>query len=328
MAEENAVSLTSIAKSQQIPAKEFEKQYKNHLSGFKNWKQKRHAEKWTLFPKNIGRKLSIDEVAISNGELYTTVTNKAAHGKKKALIAMVKGTKSKDISAILSQIQLKKRGLVEEVTMDFCPNMATAIKTTFSKATIVIDRFHVQQLITEALQEMRIKERWKVIKSINRNVKKAKKQGLRYKEKTFLNGDTKKQLLARSRYLLFKPKNKWTKSQKERADILFIEFPKLKHAYNLSMMFRSFYEYAQTREQAKHRLNNWYTKVEEKEFDSFVTTAEYIKTREDTILNYFPNRSTNASAESFNAKLKGFRALVRGVRDKTFFLFRVAKLLG
>ncbi|MDO8529120.1 MAG: DDE transposase, partial [bacterium] len=36
--------------------------------------------------------------------------------------------------------------------------------------------------------------------------------------------------------------------------------------------------------------------------------------------------STNASAESFNAKLKNFRTVVRGVRDKKFHLFRVSKL--
>lgn len=54
--------------------------------------------------------------------------------------------------------------------------------------------------------------------------------------------------------------------------------------------------------------------------------AQTIKAYEDNILNYFNNRSTNASAESFNAKLKGFRALVRGVQDVKFFLFRVAKL--
>ena len=35
-----ATSLVTIARSQKIPAKEFEKQYKNHLSGFKNWDQK------------------------------------------------------------------------------------------------------------------------------------------------------------------------------------------------------------------------------------------------------------------------------------------------
>ncbi len=62
--------------------------------------------------------------------------------------------------------------------------------------------------------------------------------------------------------------------------------------------------------------------------DTFLAAAESIRLHEPTILNYFINRSTNASAESFNAKLKNFRTLVRGVRDKKFHLFRIAKLYG
>jgi hypothetical protein len=68
--------------------------------------------------------------------------------------------------------------------------------------------------------------------------------------------------------------------------------------------------------------------VEEKTMDTFLTAAESIRLHEPTILNDFLNRSTNASAESFTAKLKNFRALVRGVRDKKFHLFRIAKLYG
>ena len=70
----------------------------------------------------------------------------------------------------------------------------------------------------------------------------------------------------------------------------------------------------------------WYRKVEEKNIDSFIVAADSIRLHETTILNYFIARSTNASAESFNAKLKSFRSIVRGVRDKKFHLFRVAKL--
>lgn len=62
--------------------------------------------------------------------------------------------------------------------------------------------------------------------------------------------------------------------------------------------------------------------------DTFLTAAESIRFHEPTILNDFLNRSTNASAESLNAKLKNFRALVRGVRDKKFHVFRMAKLYG
>jgi len=48
----------------------------------------------------------------------------------------------------------------------------------------------------------------------------------------------------------------------------------------------------------------------------------------ETILNFFTNRSTNASAESFNAKIKLFRANLRGVADTKFFLFRLEKLFS
>ena len=48
--------------------------------------------------------------------------------------------------------------------------------------------------------------------------------------------------------------------------------------------------------------------------------------REDEILNYFVNRSTNASAESLNAKIKHFRAQLRGIINRKFFLFRLMKI--
>ena len=94
------------------------------------------------------------------------------------------------------------------------------------------------------------------------------------------------------------------------------------------MMFRSWYENNKNKEEAREDLQHWYKKIEEEQIEPFLVAAESIKTYEETILNYFKNRSTNASAESFNAKLKGFRTLVRGVRDVKFFLFRVAKLYG
>lgn len=48
----------------------------------------------------------------------------------------------------------------------------------------------------------------------------------------------------------------------------------------------------------------------------------------DEIQNFYNNRSSNAAAESFNAKIKLFRANLRGVTDKRFFLFRIAMLYG
>ena len=94
------------------------------------------------------------------------------------------------------------------------------------------------------------------------------------------------------------------------------------------MMFRNCYENSHSISEAKESLEKWYEKVEEKGIESFLVVADSIRLHEENLLNYFINRSTNAAAESFNAKLKGFRALVRGVTDKKFFLFRVATLFG
>jgi transposase len=243
-------------------------------------------------------------------------------------VAIASGTKSTDVITILKKIPISMREKVTEVTLDMSNAMDSIIKGSFPAVTIVTDRFHVQQLVSEAVQEIRILLRKKAIKEESRAILRVRKKKKIYQPKLFENGDSKKQLLARSRYLLFKAKNKWTESQTGRAAILFKEFPELEHAYHLSMMFRSWYENNTDREEAKVGLQQWYQKVEEENIEPFLVAAESIKAYEDTILNYFHNRSTNASAESFNAKLKGFRALVRGVRDVKFFLFRVSKLYG
>ena len=283
-----------------------------------------------MLERNIGEKLSIDEIAVTNGELYTVITNKTAKSGKGALVAIAAGTKSENIIAVLKKIPISIREKVSEVTLDMSNAMDTIIKGSFPRVTIVTDRFHVQQLVTEAVQEIRIALRKKAIKEESRAILRARKNKTKkgYQPQIFENGDTKKQLLARSRYLLFKSSSKWTESQGGRATILFREFPQLRHAYNLSMMFRSWYENNTNKQQAKEDLLKWYQKVEEENIEPFLVAAQSIKAYEDTILNYFNNRSTNASAESFNAKLKGFRTLVRGVRDIKFFLFRVAKLYG
>lgn len=281
-----------------------------------------------VFPENIGPKLSIDEVSVSNDELYTVITNKAAKGKKGAIVAMVAGIKADDVVHVLAKIPLKERKKVIEITLDMSNSMDAIVRRALPNANIVTDRFHVQQLIAEAVQEIRIEKRKEAKKEENEEMKKAKESKQKYQPKIYKNGDTKKQLLARSRGLLFKPESKHSERQSARADILFEEYEDLKKAYDLSMNFRSIYEQCKTREEAKVRLDNWYKKIEEKNIESFNIAAESIRLHETTILNYFINRSTNASAESFNAKLKGFRSLVRGVKDLQFFLFRVSKIYG
>ncbi len=320
------ISSKSLEKHYNINGNHFSQQYKEHLSDFVQWDQKHHAEEWMLFPDNIGKRLSLDETSLSNGELYTILTNKSAKGGKGAIVAMIKGTKAEYIIEILKKIPASSRNKVEEITLDMAGSMNQIAKYCFRKANKVIDRFHVQKLAYDALQEIRIKHRWDAINQETNDIDNARWEKTKYTPFRFENGDTKKQLLARSRYLLFKSQEKWSSSQKQRAKILFVQYPDIKKAFDLTHSLRLIFSKTKDKALAYTKLARWYNDVSESGFKSFNTISATIYTHYKGILNFFDNRSTNASAESFNAKLKAFRASLRGVKDIKFFLFRVAKI--
>jgi len=317
------VEISRVAKWNHLHPQTLEKQYKEHLSDFLEWEQN-VDETALLYPENFGERMSLDETALHNGDLYTILTNKDGHGKKGSLAALIKGTKNSVISKVLEKISIQKRMAVKEITIDLAQNMDWICRTNFLNATLVADRFHVQQVVSEAVQEIRINLRREAIDRENALIVEARNRKISFWSQRFSNGDTEKQLLARSRYLLFKPYNKWTETQKERAGILFERYPELKKAYDLSLLFRGIFETAKTGENAKKRFEEWFEKISVSKIPSLISASNTIQNNLGKILNYFLNRSTNASAESFNAKLKGFRSLVRGVTDIKFFLFRIS----
>ncbi len=296
------------------------------MSDFSSWKEADHAEDWLLFPENMGEYLSIDETSLSQGELYTILTNKSAKGRKGALIAMIKGTESDKIIDILLKMEESIRKKVKEVTLDLAPTMERIVKKSFPKAKMVADRFHVQQLASDAVQQIRIEHRWQAIEQENKEMELAKEAKIPFVADLLENGDTLKQLLARSRYLLFKKQQDWSVSQVHRAEILFRLYPDLQQAYQLSRKLSDIFTHSKERIVAFKKLALWYNDVEKASFKSFNTIAKTIENNYEKILNFFNNRSTNASAESFNAKIKAFRNQFRGVRNVKFFLFRLLKI--
>ncbi|MDO6739510.1 transposase, partial [Wenyingzhuangia sp. 2_MG-2023] len=114
----------------------------------------------------------------------------------------------------------------------------------------------------EALQNIRIKYRWEAIDLENKHMNKARKTDKTYNPKVFHNGDTLKQLLARSRYLLYKAQNNWTNSQGIRAKILFKQYPEIQKAYQLVQGLREIFNLKTTLQIAYTKLAHWYKQVE------------------------------------------------------------------
>lgn len=263
---------------------------------------------------------------MTHGELYTIITNKAAKGRKGSIVAIVAGTKAEHVISIIEKISIKQRKQVQEITLDMAGNMNLIAKSCFPNAVLVTDRFHVQKLALEAVQELRIKHRWEAIDQENEAIEKAKRQKKGYHPIILENGDTIKQLLARSRYVLYKKQKDWTANQKQRAELLFERYPDIHQAYQISQKLNWIFETTKEKIYGYTRLAQWHEQVAQSGFKSFNTISRTIMNHYATILNYFDNRSTNASAESFNAKIKAFRAQFRGVTNVGFFLFRLTQI--
>lgn len=196
--ETSPVTCHTLEEFYHIDGHTFEKQYKEALSGFRQWDQLEHADEWLLFPGNIGPRLAIDESSLSNGELYTFVTNRDARTREQSLVAVVAGTKAEDVIAVLQRIDEGYRNAVEEVTLDLSDSMRKIVRTAFPKSSRVIDRFHIQKLACEAVQELRVRHRWDAIQQANDEMEEAKQKGKEYTPYRFPNGDTRKELLIRS----------------------------------------------------------------------------------------------------------------------------------
>lgn len=314
------------------------KQYKESISGYRTWNQLVHADEYILYPENLGDDMSLDETCMSNGEVYTILTNKSAHGRKGCLAAVIKGVASDRIVEVLEKMPLEKRLSVKSVTTDLSSAMMLTVCRAFSRATLVNDRFHVQQLFTEAIDQLRIRHRWEVLEEENRSIREhrqKRKTARTLQERNALgqweaermeNGETKTQIMARSRYILLKHKSKWNEQQKQRAEILFRMFPDLEQAYSLFLKLVDIFNKKVIPGIARLNLARWYNEVEQMKNKEFNKVLDTFENHNDTIVNYFNDRLTNASAESFNAKIKAFRAQFRGVGDIKFFMFRLANI--
>ena len=353
------VTARSLGRSYLVDGDALERAYKWSLSDFSTWDQKDHAKDWVLHPFNIGEHLSIDETSLQD-DLFTILSNKAGHGRQGTIIAMVRGTKAEDVIKVLMQIPEEDRLKVKEVTLDLSESMRSIVEVVFPNAIVTLDCFHILKRCLDAVEELRLRfkreaqaqtrreeRKWKAKKKHNAAHRRwyAKNHPKKYKGKrrgpkprranepfrpeVLSNGDTLVELLTRSKYALTQTHDKWSERQQARMRLLFVLYPKLKEAYDIVNRLRAIFRSKNlTRAMAMDKLHDWYKDVAACTLREIKSTRDAIKDREDNVLNYFINRSTNAAAESLNSKLKSFRAQVRGVSDLPFFMYRVCKIYG
>ena len=290
-------------------------------------------------PENIGHHMAIDEKHI-DGEYYTILSNKETG--KIAMLAQT--TKASQISQIL-EFCADKRMNVKTISRDLASHYDWVCRENFMNAIAVADKFHIIKIVLQAVQDQRIEYRHEEIARKNELYEKHKIQeeqtrlrlqmiGEKYKKKKFkyetpkyTNGKTKLQILQRSRALLFKPKSKWSTSQKLRAEILFAAYPLLGQLYELSSQFRRWMSKSnigKPRTKMEKQINEWFTQVDALSNFYMSNAKTTIEKHLGVIMNYFYEGTTNAFAENLNRHIKRFISSLFGIREMEFFFYRLA----
>lgn len=280
---------------------------------------KREKSVAVLKPENFGEQMSVDEKMIGE-EFYTVMTNRDT-----AKISLLAET----LTVTELNRLVDKRGdakqKVKTITADLSPTYEKFCEQTFPSATIVADKFHVVKHIVEAVQALRLRLKQEEIALLPTT----KKERREYEKQTrLINGESRIELLTRSRYILFKQSKDWTVSQQRRARLLFETFPQLKLVYELAQQIRQWldkqnvggYEW-----QIEKQLIHWYDCAEQAKLPEIENLVRLIGSHEDKIMNYFKTGKTNAKAEAMNSKIQRFITANYGVRDKDFFLYRLAR---
>ena len=279
-----------------------------------------------LNPENFGEDMALDDKNI-DGEGYTILSNK----KTGKIAMMASTTKHHILEEILSKVPVAVRCKVKTLSRDLAESYDWLARSMFFWAQSVADKFHIVKMALEALQDIRVRYRQEILTTEREGKKDKTKKNHRTssapkRTSRYENGETIKEVLAKSRYLLFSFSSAWRESQLARAKILFREFPEIKTAYNCICRFRMWYQkkHAST-DVAREELYGWYATVLQTKIPELLNLVSSLKRHEDIILNYFATHQTNAFAESLNSRISACIRMCFGIRDIDFFHFRIKK---
>uniref|UniRef100_A0A7U4DMP4 Transposase IS204/IS1001/IS1096/IS1165 family protein n=1 Tax=Geobacillus sp. (strain Y4.1MC1) TaxID=581103 RepID=A0A7U4DMP4_GEOS0 len=230
-----------------------------------------------------GMVLSLDEIAVKKGQQYETVLMDAKAG---SVMGMHADRQCDSAINLLSQNVLSKE-MVQTVILDMWEPYHKAVRALFPSASIVIDKYHVVQKVTQALDQAR-----KELSS-----------------------------LKKARFLLLKGYEKLRKDQRLRLDDILEEYP-LSIAYYLKELFRDFYRTEEYNE-AKERLEEWIGLAKQSPFASFQQAANTLERWKEPILSYFLCSYTNARIEGTNHKIKNIKRRAYGYRNRERFRLHV-----
>ncbi len=224
------------------------------------------------------RDIGVDELSYRKGHRYLTLVTDHATGH---IIWAKKGCTADTLGAFFDEIGEKVCQGIRAVTMDMSQAYISAVQNRLPHAQIVFDRFHVQQLVTNAVDETRRAE-WNQLRQDDPDSGKAIKN---------------------LRWALLKRPWKLTPNQSDRLSTLQKDNTRLYRAYLLKESFVNILDRRQPNV-VKDKLLDWLAWASRSRLPAFVKAASTIRKHLDDIVAYVRFRLTNGVVEGLNNKAR------------------------
>lgn len=222
------------------------------------------------------RVIGIDEFGYRKRHRYLTVV---VDHDRRSVVWVARGNAAASLEGLFTRLGESGCAGVESVTMDMAGGYLKAVGEHLLDARIVFDRFHVQKLASDALDQVR------------------------RDETRALAGREEAGWIKRSRYALLKnPWNLTPKQDQKLADIQ-ANNARLYRAYLLKESLAKALDYRQPK-RAREALDAWICWACRCQLQPFVKLSRTIRKHKEGILAYIKERYTNAIVEGFNNRIR------------------------
>ena len=256
-----------------------------------------------LEPVPESKNISVDEVAFQKWHKY--VTN-VIDVDIRRVTWNAKGRGKDVLNKYYDKLGPDKCTKIESVAMDGASGFISSTKEKAPQAVLVYDRFHINQKLNKAIDDVR-------------------KQELRIARKNE-DKELKDLIYCGERWLLLKNGN-LTNNQQAKLDILLKLNEPIAKAKILKDEFLSIY-HSHDPEEAQVRLDAWLIEAENSKLLPFIELAESFRRKDEMIINYFKKKISSAISEGINNKIKRLKRIAYGYRDMNYFLLKIHQHCG
>ena len=220
--------------------------------------------------------IGVDEFSYRKRHNYMTVV---VDHQRQRVIWTAKGKDANTLERFFDELGDEQLACIRHVTMDMSGAYIKAVSERLPQAQIVFDRFHVQQLASNALDKVR-------------------REQVRQ-----LKGTDEAKAIKSSRFSLLKSQWNHTRKDRQRLSEIQQNNQPLYRAYLLKEALSYALSYRQPK-RARRALDEWLAWASRSQLPAFVTLAGTIRTHKDGILAYIKDRQTNAFVEGINNRLR------------------------